>query len=291
MPMRAFLLTVCCLLLAAGCPLTGRGQEVLRPVTTAVTVEAGSAHLADSYLSPLRYSGWAVGLTYDRWQAMGFSPERWVRQLNIFAQFAQTRNPVGNALMQNFQVRGSWGMMYRLPLEGLSFPKGNGRFTFLAGGSTTLNLGLDYLQRNGNNPVAAQAAWTLNLTAALRWSFTLGRLPVTLSYQPVLPFIGLFFSPAYGEPYYEIYLGNRKGLVHCGWWGNRFVLENNVALDLRFGATALRLGYHGYILNSKASNIVNRQYTHAFVLGVSGEWMSLSPKGLSQNAKTVSAYY
>ncbi|MCF0212874.1 MAG: hypothetical protein HUK13_01180, partial [Muribaculaceae bacterium] len=73
--------------------------------------------------------------------------------------------------------------------------------------------------------------------------------------------------------------------------GNRFVIDNNVFADLRFGATALRIGYHGYVLNSKVSNIVTREYTHAFVLGISGEWMSIGPKGLSENARIISAFY
>lgn len=33
------------------------GVKPLRPVTAAYTLEAGSSHLSDTYLTPLKYSG------------------------------------------------------------------------------------------------------------------------------------------------------------------------------------------------------------------------------------------
>ena len=267
-------------------PFYGVAQEqaeLLRPVTSAWTVEVGSAHVTDSYLSPIHYSGWTVGLTYDRWQAMRFCPEKWVMNLNIHGRFSRTLNKAGNAQMSDFAVSASWGMLYRFDLMQ--------NLRLRLGGSTTLTGGAIYLARNGNNPVSAKAALTVNLASLLQYNLRLGRLPITLSWQCSLPVFGMFFSPEYDELYYEIYLGNRKGLVHPAWWGNRFVIDNNVFADLRFGATALRIGYHGYVLNSKVSNIVTREYTHAFVLGISGEWMSIGPKGLSENARIISAFY
>ena len=38
--------------------------ETVRPVLSAYGVEAGSAHLADTYLTPLHYNGWHTALTY-----------------------------------------------------------------------------------------------------------------------------------------------------------------------------------------------------------------------------------
>ncbi len=80
-------------------------------------------------------------------------------------------------------------------------------------------------------------------TGYVCWSGSLGRLPLSLRYQPVLPVVGAFFAPDYGELYYEIYLGNHSGLAHCGWWGNYFALENLLTADLRLGSTTLRIGY------------------------------------------------
>lgn len=260
--------------------------EILRPVAAAYTLEVGSSHLCDTYLTPLKYSGVNTALSYERLQAMAFSPERWVMQLRGSLSLNCDENPSGNATMWNLGLDLSWGMMHRW--EVASVPG----LQLWAGGSATLGAGALYLSRNGNNPVAAKAALTVNATAAAVYNFKISRLPVTLRYQPELPVTGVFFSPDYGELYYEIYLGNRSGLVHGAWWSNYFRLDNLLTADLRLGSTNLRLGYRCDIRSSKANNIVSRSVTHAFVIGVSGEWLSLPRSGrVSPNAKIISAMY
>lgn len=257
----------------------------LRPVTSAYTIEAGSAHLCDTYLTPLRYKGVHLGFSYERLQAMRFNPEKWIMQLDLSLGLDKTDNPARNATMWNLELRARWGMMARFttPLRGLRLA---------AGGSTGIEGGALYLDRNGNNPVSAKAAWTVNLTGMALYNMRLGRLPVTLRYQATLPCAGIFFSPDYGELYYEIYLGDTSGLAHGAWWGNRFVLDNLLTADLRLGATSLRLGYSGRIMSSKVNHIVTRRFTHAFTIGIAGEWLSLSPRrGVAPEARIISAYY
>nr|MBD5378168.1 DUF3316 domain-containing protein [Bacteroides sp.] len=277
------------LLVAFVASLTAAGADSdrpLRPVTSAWTVEIGSAHEADTYLSPLHYSGWHAGFNYERFQAMRFDPERWVMRLDIGAAVDRTDNPARNASMTGASLRDSWSMMRRFAIPAVS------GLRVAAGGITELDAGALILSRNGNNPVSARAAWTVGLTAMATWSTRLGRLPVTLRYQPALPVIGAFFSPDYGELYYEISLGNHSNLAHCAWFGNRFAMSNLVTADLRFGATALRLGYSGRIISSKVNNIVTRSFTHALVIGVSGEWLSLSPVHTpTPETRIISAYY
>ncbi len=57
-------------------------EAIERPVVSAYTLEAGTAHIAQTYLSPLRYSGPMLALSYERMQAMRFDPERWVMRLS-----------------------------------------------------------------------------------------------------------------------------------------------------------------------------------------------------------------
>jgi len=40
------------------------GSRPERPVLSAYTVSAGSSHVAETYLSPLKYSGWSTALAY-----------------------------------------------------------------------------------------------------------------------------------------------------------------------------------------------------------------------------------
>ncbi len=244
--------------------------RVIRPVTSAYTLEIGGANLADTYLTPLEYNGWNAAIGYERWQAMGFSPRSWVQRLAGRIELDRTDNPARNATMWYAGLELSWGMMWRKLL-----PE---NFTVGLGPATSVTAGCVYNDRNGNNPASAKASWTVDLSAYATWRFKMGRVPVTLRYQASLPVVGAFFSPDYGELYYEIYLGNHNGLAHCAWWGSYFRMENLLTADLRFGATALRIGYRNNILSTKVNDITSRNVTNAFVIGVSGEWLSLDPR-------------
>ncbi|MDE5687243.1 MAG: DUF3316 domain-containing protein [Paramuribaculum sp.] len=258
--------------------------EVLRPVTAAYTIEGGTSHIADTYLSPIKYSGWTTSLRYERMQAMKFSPDRWVMQLAASVSLQRALNYVGNSTMWYAGVDFSWGMMRRWQVTpGL---------TLAIGGEAAADLGGLYAMRNGNNPVSAKAAVTIGATGYAAYNMKIGRLPVTLCWQPSLPVTGVFFSPDYGELYYEIYLGDHDNLVHCAWWGNYFRLDNALTADLHFGATSLRVGYRGMILSTKVNNLVSRHFTHSAVIGVSGEWLSLNPRRrMSPKARIVNALF
>lgn len=265
------------ILLALLTVLPARGQDSialsprpLRPVFAAYTAEIGSSHLADTYLTPLKYTGWHAGLDYVRYQAMRFDPERWTMSLHGNLSLDHAENPARNATMWNLMLTLDWGMMRKWhPITGL---------TLAGGGSTTLQGGCLYNARNGNNPASAKGAWTVNLTGYAAYSTRVWRVPVTLMYRPTLPVTGIFFSPNYGELYYEIYLGNHSGLVHGAWPGNFFRLDNLLTADLHLGATNLRLGYRADFFSSKVNHIVTHIYTHSLVIGISGEWLSYNPR-------------
>lgn len=256
----------------------------LRPVTSAYMLEGGSSSVADSYLSPITYRGWSAAFAYERMQAMKFDSDRWVMQLGARIELDRGRNDAHNATTWRIEGNFSWGMLHRWRLlPGL---------TIAAGASTGIDAGCIYNPRNSNNPASAKLAWTVNATAYAAYNINIGRLPVTLRYQPTIPVAGLFFSPEYDELYYEIYLGNHDGLVHFAWPGNRFAITNLLTADLHFGATSLRVGYRGYSLSSKANNLVTNIHTHTFVIGITGEWLSLSRRHeLSRDARIISALY
>ncbi len=258
--------------------------EILRPVASAYMAGAGGASLLDTYLTPIKYRGWGLGLSYERMQAMKFDPERWTMRLAVSLEMAKRDNPSGNAAMWYGSVGVSWGMTRRWRL-----PYG----IILAGGaSASLDGGCLYNRRNSNNPASAKAALTANLTGSASWTGKIGRLPLTVRYTPTLPVVGAFFSPDYGELYYEIYLGNRSGLAHAAWWKNYFRMENLFSVDLHLSRTSLRIGYRGGILSTKINSLTTRIITNSFLLGVSGEWLGVSPrKKISPEARIISAVY
>ena len=260
-------------------------QQVERPVLSAYTLGFGTSHIAETYLSPLHYSGLKGSLNYERMQAMKFSPEKWVMRLDGSLSLASAKNqPARNSAMLHLDFNVGWSMLRRINL-----PK---RWSIFAGGRTDIDAGVFYNARNSNNPAAAKAAWTIGLAAGASWQFNIKKVPVCLRYLVDMPVTGVFFSPQYGELYYEIYLGNHKGLVRGAWPGNFFRLNNLLSADFRFGRTILRVGYNFRVASAKASDIVTRQIDHMAVLGVASEWLSLAPdKGPSKDCKIISALY
>lgn len=281
--MTRLLLSILCVMLSA-MAFAQDEPATLRPVTSSYTYEIGGATLANTYLTPLKYKGWDMALNYERMQAMKFNPEKWVMRLTAGIDLNRTDNPAKNATMWRLVADFSWGMTYRFKLPH--------NITLTGGGSTSLDLGCVYNARNGNNPVAVEAAWTVNLTGYASWNVKIGRLPVTLRYQPTIPLTGVFFSPDYGELFYEIYLGNHSGLAHCAWWGNYFRMENLVTADLHLGATALRVGFRNNILSTSINDITTRTITYSAVIGVTTEWISLNPsRKADTDARIISALY
>lgn len=259
-------------------------DSVVRPVASTYTLGLGSAHLCDTYLTPLKYSGWSATLNYERLQAMRHNPRRNIMRLDLGARLSRTLNPAKSAAMWQIDFEAAWSIMWRYrPVAGL---------TLAGGGNVQARLGALSLMRNGNNPVAAKAAANVGVTGMAAWQLGVAKLPVTLRLQPTMPLLGAFFSPDYDELYYEIWLGNHSGLCHFAWPGSYFAINNLLSADLHFGATTLRLGYRLDYRSTKTSGIVSRDICHMLVIGISTEWISLrSGLGHTPDARVVSALY
>lgn len=241
----------------AGCV---HAEELPRPVVQEYRIEIGGGNALSSYLSPLRYDGNVMGISGQWSKASRWAPESLIMHFNAGANLRDYKNPARTASMIGIDGIFSWGMSWRkrLPYS----------LQATAGGSIDINGGCLYLSRNGNNPVTALASASLDINASISWRFKIGRLPMLISNEIRLPSLGCFFSPQYGETYYEIWLGNRTGLAHCGWWGNRFCIDNLLSLKLDFGKTAMEIGYR-YDYNSSWANSLNTQLSsHSFVIGI-----------------------
>ena len=263
---------------------TSEKETVIRPVYSEYTLHAGSANHADTYLSPIKYSGWTIGFGYQRRQALKFNPMDWVSQLSFDIDIDRTLNTSKNAIMWYAGLDFSYAMLHRWQLSD--------GFSVGIGPSLALNAGCLYLDRNGNNPASAKVAITLNADGYATWKGKILNHPLTLRYQASIPVTGAFFSPDYGQLYYEIYLGNHDGLCQWAWPGNYFRLRHLLTANLRLGSTYLLIGYRGDIFSSKANNLVTRTITHSAVIGISGEWLSFNyAKKISAITKTISATY
>ena len=258
---------------------------IARPVASMFMADVGHASVLDSYLTPITYGGIHTALTYAATQATGFSPDRWVRQLEVGVEFAGVNNPVGNNDMQMLMAHAQWGIMHRW--RGVFTPG----LQLMLGGMTRLHGGVIYNSGNSNNVVSAKAHFSVGAMGMAVYNTHIGRLPITLAYQASLPVVGVFFSPDYDESFYEMYLGNHHGLAHMGWWGNRFDMTNLVTADLHLGNTIVRVGYRNRIERSWVNHLNTHITTHALVLGVGGEFLSISRRGVKPQAKIISSMY
>ncbi len=275
------LLTLCAV---SGSAINTDSLPQVCPVTSAFMLEAGSSHIADTYLTPLHYTGWHAGLDYQRRQAMSFTPQRWVMDLRASITGDRAQNPAHNASMWALCLEASWSMTRRWNVFD--------RLRVAIGPCTSINAGVLYLARNGNNPCAARGSWELGAQGSAAYDLHILGKTITLSYDVTMPLTGIFFTPDYGQLYYEIWLGQRDGLVSGIWPGNYFRLDNRVMADIHFGATTLRLGYRCDIHSTRARGITTRQFDHAAVIGIVCKWLSLpSSATLTPQARIISASY
>lgn len=279
--MRRFLLVIiAAIALVAGAEPSDTVAQALRPARRVVELTAGGATVLDSYLSPVRYRGWTTGLRYEHLQATGFAPQRWIRQLTVGAGYALVHNPArsGNK-MHVLDLAASWTLMRRWRLRPA--------WQLALGPMIDADGGAVYNPSGSNNVVSARAR--VSLGGAVRASFAtrLAGRPLLLTAHFALPVIGIWFCPDGYESYYEIYLGNRRGLVHPAWWGNRFDANITVGADWQLGGTILRLAYHGHFETAACRGLDTRHVRHTVGIGLGGDFVSLSPRHRLSDAATI----
>ena len=231
-----------------------------RPVIGFYNIELGRKYALSTYLSPFSYSGTNLAVSGLWTKALPMNPEHLTMTFEGGMNFGSFLNKARTAREFDIHGRFSWGMLWnkRLP----------NNFMVGGGGDIGFQGGVLYLPRNGNNPASADFCFGLGISGFASWHTTLGRLPILVTERPRIPLVNGFFMPQFGEPYYEIYLGNRNGLAHCGWWGNHFALDNLLAVSLDFGRTAMQIGYRFSMQSVKANHLFCNMVNHAFVIGV-----------------------
>lgn len=245
--------------------------DISRPVIGHYGIGIGSNRVVSTYLSPVEYSGFRMNLEGEWDKVMKFCPEKIKMHFegNIGGSLTLL-NPAKNKAMNNLDFNFSWSMSryWRLPH----------RLTISAGGGIDLGGGILALLKNSNNPVSADIHAALNARTELTWQTAIGRLPILARMNLSAPILGAFFMPEYGETFYEIYLGNRKGLVHCLWPGNYPDLKFRIAFGLDFGRTAMEVGYMLQWRRTSANHLVERENINMFTINVIPGGLKLKPR-------------
>ncbi len=202
----------------------------------------------------------------------GIDTERWSRQITHDAHIGTAHNRADNA---NF-LSGFYHFTYTWLYQLVDRKVGNGVFNLKVGPAADAMIGGIYSTRNGNNP--AQLHLGANAAAALTAQYTFKDsdtrygwrrcLPVRISYEALIPILGVQFSPNYGQSYYEIFSrGNYDHNVVCATLVNAPTLRHIFSLDFKIGSGALRLGYIGNWKQSKFNDLKFHDWTNGIVIG------------------------
>ena len=253
-------------------------------VNEATLFGVGGYNIKDTYLSPLKYSGWGMRILNERMKMTRLSDYRISRQQFINVDFAFTRNPAETASSFAGFVDYSLGYHYHFqPQPALKL---------LAGASVRVLGGFIYNTRNGNNPASAKVETDLNLSAMAIYKFQVNNYPFALRYQIEIPVAGVMFSPHYGQSYYEIFnLGNSEGVVLFSSLHNKFAMRNFLTADFPVGNFTIRAGYLNTFTKTDVNGIQSHVVSNSFLIGFVKEFIAFGGKRLKQTKRYNSAYY
>ncbi len=235
-----------------------------------LSASIGTANMYDTYLSPLEYKGFSIHLMYEQMRRTTWFDYKFYKQQLFEIDLSKGDNPSKNASEYWFLASYSLGGHYRVY-------NSNGLRVGI-GGLWDINAGVLYNERNGNNPATARAYSNLNLS--LQASYKLNHCGIR--WQLDTPFMGVLFSPRYGQSYYEISLGNTVDVVNFASLHNQRALRNYITVDIPINTYTLRVGYLGSWYQTKVQNIQTHHYTNSFVIGFPIEGVKKS-KGKAKN--------
>lgn len=256
-------------------------------VNEGTSVGAGRYNLMDTYLSPGQkriYTGWGIRAMNERMKMVRLADYRVSRQQIISGELALADNGSETASDLAGFVDYTLGYHYHQPLlPGLKL---------LAGASAHGMAGFIYNTRNGNNPASAKADIDLNFSGLLIYGMKIKNYPLVFRYQMTIPFAGVFFSPHYGQSYYEIFdLGNSSGVVQFNSFHNKFAMKNYFTVDFPVGNMTVRAGYLHSLYRTDVNSIQSHVISHSFMIGLVKEFIAFGGKRLKNTHKYKSAYY
>ena len=215
----------------------------------------GGIRVQDTYLSPLKYSGWQLSMFWMTERESGFLCQ-------VQGQFSKT-NAVGTVMSKprmlggGVSVDAGWHYRWR-PTENL-------RLTLGALGG--LYAGVLYNENNTNNPANAHANIRFSATVGARYSFPLWGRTWRVDYKADVPVIGVLFSPEYGQSYYEMSEYGMSGCFKPLWFGNGLNLRQQLSLDIPFKNFYLRVAYANDIRQQSVNDLKWHDWGHTGMIG------------------------
>lgn len=262
-PLRTLLTAALAALLTTGAAQTrraGADTEANRYTTRSNMIGVGSTNRLETYLSPYEYTGTEVRFMHESLRMTRLLEGRVSVQQFFEGNFGYCKSPTNDAkyLAGDFDWRIAWHYNWQ--------PAPNLRI--LAGAQTGATAGVVYNTRNGNNPAQGKFAGDIAASAMAIYKFNVLGRGFSARYQFDMPLLGLMFSPAYGQSYYEIFsLGHYDHNVCVTWPGNAPTFRNLLTLDCPLGTGTLRLGWRCDIRQSHVNSLKSHTWSNSFMIG------------------------
>lgn len=236
-----------------------QAQSDTMKVLNAFMVGVGTTNLLDTYLSPEKYRGTELRLMWQSVREPNYS--KWSREITIQGDVAFAGNRAGNGTEMAGMCNFCYAWHYNWHFA-------NHKLNLKLGGMADTNVGFIYNNRNGNNPAQARVYINLQPSAVASYQFILHGRPTFVRYEVAVPLVGLMFSPAYGQAYYEIFSeGNYDHNIVPTTTVSTPSLQQMLTLDYKLGRTTIRAGYLGDFQQSYVNNLKTHIYTHALIVG------------------------
>lgn len=235
-----------------------------------LTFGVGLSNVFDSYLSPLEYTGMEIRVQRETFRQTTFYDGRVYVQTLLNVHASATENTAGNANMYEGLLSWDLSYLYKFKL--------NDNLSILTGPASDLNGGVIYNDRNSNNPAQAKVSLNLAASAMLLYHFQWLHKDFMLRYQATVPFLGVMFTPEYGESYYEIFELKDNGR-HLAMTTpvSAPSLRQTLSLDLPIKQTLIRVSYVGDFQQSKVNNLKSHVWSHALLIGFVKNFQLIKP--------------
>ncbi|MBQ9640639.1 MAG: DUF3316 domain-containing protein [Bacteroidaceae bacterium] len=220
----------------------------------------GLANVLDSYLSPYSYKGIEARIIRQTERRTRMWGGHISYHTQIDGNASYTKNPAKNVKEYAGGIRYSNAWLYNFD--------GMGHWHLAAGLAASGYAGVIYNDRNGNNPAQGKLDVMVDLAGQASYRFRVGRRHWLARYSLAIPFMGVAFSPQYGQSYYEVF--SLKNYDHNCVFAN-FVnmpsMRHLLSLDIPVGHNHLRLGYAAELMQTKFNGIRYHSYSHNFMIG------------------------
>lgn len=235
-------------------------SEVPRYTMRSTMFGVGGVNRLETYLSPLEYTGTEVRFMRESMRMTRMWHGRVSTQQFYEGNFSYARNPTKDSEYLSGDVDWRIGWHYNwTPLP---------RLRLMAGLQTGLSCGFVYNTSNGNNPAQGKLSTNIAASGIAVYKFDVLRRTVGLRYQFDMPFVGLMFSPNYGQSYYEIFsLGHYDHNVCFTWPGNAPCFSQLLSADIPLGAGTLRVAYRCDIRQSHVNSLKSHTWSNLFMIG------------------------